>query len=276
MMEASPDPLPESPGFRPQPNRRPLIVAVVVWSGAVLGIGLLGFWFNSRVQNASKLRSMIPSQPAHTANHFFVEYDDRIFLRYDELVGPDRYIKASRSEDGEDLSVQFPLRRGWTEPLPVRLPDGSTVERYEVFAAIGRSGLIALYPRPQGGSYDPDRVYGLDIGVSYRGHRVVQLPPDPAGREGRDQDGVHTYQLPDGRRFEITYRGGVPDGPFRAFYADGKPWGEAIYRQGRVIEAWIITRQGRRFDELNDGTAAAAAMEAELKPPELPQRKRAR
>jgi hypothetical protein len=101
--------------------------------------------------------------------------------------------------------------------------------------------------------------------VSYRGNRVVNLPPDPAGREGRDQDGIHTYQLPDGRRFEITYHGGVPDGPFRAFYTNGAPWGEATYRQGRVIEAWLITRQGRRFDELHNGPAASDALTAEAK-----------
>ena len=39
-----------------------------------------------------------------------------------------------------------------------------------------------------------------------------------------------------------------------------KLWGEATYRQGRVVKASVITRHGRRFDELHDGAAASKAM----------------
>lgn len=217
------------------------------------------------VRESSKLKAMLPRQPASGIDQFFLEFEDRIFLTYGELVGPEAFIKAYNAVDGEDLSVQFPVRRDWCNPTRVRLPDGAIVERCEVLAAIGRSGLIITYPQPQEGGYDPKRVYRLDCGVSFRGFHVVDLPPDPAGREGRDQNGIHTYQLHDGRRFEITYRGGVPDGPFRAFYADGSRWGEATYRQGRVVDAWIFTRLGRRFDELNDGPAACKALMAEAK-----------
>lgn len=45
-------------------------------------------------------------------------------------------------------------------------------------------------------------------------------------------DGLHVTTRPQGRRFETTWRGGVPDGPFRAFYADGKLWAEATYVRG--------------------------------------------
>jgi tetratricopeptide (TPR) repeat protein len=235
-------------------------------AGAVVSLGglvavLLVF---QPMSLSSKLRRMLPSQPAAGVDQFFREHPERIFLRYDELVGPNRYLRSYSARDGEDLSGQFPVRRDWCTPTPVRLPDGTTVQRGEVLAAIGKSGLIATYPRPQGDQYDPKRIYRLDGGGSFRGDRVVNLPPDPAGREGRDQDGVHTYFLPDGRRFEINYRGGVPDGAFRAFHADGAPWGEAMYRRGRVVSAWLLTRDGRKFDELKDGEAAQSAVSRSL------------
>jgi tetratricopeptide (TPR) repeat protein len=234
---------------------------VAVWIAA-LGFGMISSF--NKVRDSSKLKAMLPRQPAAAIDQFYLEYPYRIFLKYDEIVGPDKYMKAYNATDGEDLRVQFPIRQGWSDLLPVRLPDGTTVQRIEVIAAIGKSGLVATYPFPQGDQYDPKRVYRLDCGVSFRDWHVVDLPPDPAGREGRDQDGVHTYQFPDGRRFEITYRSGVPDGPFRAYHADGAPWGEATYRKGRVVEAWLITRDGRKFDELKDGEAAQKAVSDSL------------
>jgi hypothetical protein len=241
------------------------------WVLLIGGLALLGgVVFSARraflnVRESSMLKAMLPRQPGAALDQFFLENRDRIFVRYSEIVGPECYIKNYHAVDGEDLSVQFPMRRDWGAPVEVRLPDGSSTQRTEVIAAIGRSGLIVTYPLPQDSGYDPHRVYRLDCGVAFRGHRVVTLPPDPAGREGRDQDGIHTYSLPDGRRFEVTYRGGVPDGPFRAFYADGSLWGEATYQNGRVIEAWVLTRGSRRFDELNQGREANEALEAGAK-----------
>jgi tetratricopeptide (TPR) repeat protein len=233
-------------------------------AGASVSIGSLVFLVLSfqKVNESSQLKAMLPRQPAAAMDQFFLENPDRIFLKYDELIGPDRYIKAYHATDGDDLKKQFPMRRDWLEPVSVRLPDGTTVRRVEVLAAFTKRGLIMTYPLPQEDRYDPKRVYRLDCGVSFRGNRVVNLPPDPAGREGRDQNGIHTYSLTDGRRFEITYQGGVPDGPFRAYQADGAPWGEATYRNGRVVSAWLITRDGRKIDELKDGGAAQQAMAA--------------
>jgi len=247
-------------GWPPSRTRIIAISFVVLWLGVLATLMTSAFL---KVRESSKLKAMLPRQIGAGVDQFFLENSDRIFLNYEELVGPQCYISAYHSVDGEDLSVQFPLRRGWIDRIPVRLPDGSTVLRHEVIAAIGQSGLIATYPLPQENLHDRNRVYRLDCGVSLRGNRVVNLPPDPAGREGRDQDGVHTYSLPDGRRFEINYHGGVPDGPFRAFYLNGALWGEATYRQGKVIEAWLISRRGKRFDELHDGPAASAAVTAE-------------
>jgi hypothetical protein len=227
---------------------------------AIVGLAVPAF---IKVRDSSRLKAMLPRQPAAALAEFFLENPGRIFVRYDEIVGPGQYLK-SHNDDYGNISFQFPLRRAFCDTLPVRLPDGSTVQRTGALAAISKDGLVATYPFPEDDKYKPARVYLLDCGVSLRDWHVVNLPPDPAGREGRDQNGVHTYQLPDGRRFEITYRGGVPDGPFRAYQADGAPWGEATYRNGHVVEAWLITRDGRKFDELKDGEAAEKAVSDSL------------
>lgn len=251
---------------RDWPGRRGQLVGWGVGAAVMAGLLAAGAVAFSKVRESSKLKSMIPRQLSAASDQYALEYGTgRIFVRYDELVGPRAYIKGYNPVDGEDMSIQFPIRIGWGNSFTVRLPNGSTVQRQEVFAAVGKSGLIATYPRPQEDNYDPQRVYLLECGIAYRGNRVVDLPPDPAGLEGRDQDGIHTYPFPDGRRWEITYRGGVPDGPFRAYYADGSPWSEATYRKGRVVEAWLITRDGKKFDELKDGDAAEAAIEAGAK-----------
>jgi hypothetical protein len=249
---------------RKLPGRRSQLAG---WGIAATGMAIvfaLGAVATAKVRTSSNLKAMIPRQPSAAIDQFYVENPYRIFLKYDELVGPERYFRTYHSADDADISWQFPVRQGCGESLPVRLPDGTTVRRIEVIAAVGQSGLVATFPLPQDDQYDPKRVYRLDNGVTFRDWRVVNRPPDPAGREGRDQDGVHVYQLSGGRRFEVTYRGGVPDGPFRAFHGDGALWGEATYRNGRVVEAWLFTRDGRKFDELKDGEAAQKAVSDSL------------
>jgi hypothetical protein len=59
----------------------------------------------------------------------------------------------------------------------------------------------------------------------------------------RRADGVQVKSLPDGRIFEMTYRNGAPDGPFRAYYDNGKLWGELSYTQG------VPTGRHRIFDQ---------------------------
>jgi hypothetical protein len=213
---------------------------------------LLGFGIH-HVVRSSKYKAMIPRQMAATADQLWLEYGDaKIFIRYEDLVGPTRYIKAEYPVDGEDPAALFPIRFAWNQPFDVRLPDGTTVRRAEVFAKVGRSGIVATFPNPQEetGVYDPQRVYLLPNGVTFRDNRVVNLPPDPAGMEGRDQDGVHVYTT--AGRWEITYRGGVPDGPFRAYYPNGKLQVEATYVKGRVVgPAWHYLPDGRKYDELS-------------------------
>ncbi|RXK56120.1 hypothetical protein ESB00_09675 [Oleiharenicola lentus] len=238
---------------------------LVVTTAALLVFGL--FTAFTKVRESNRLKGMLPRQPSAALDQFYIENPDRIMIHYDDIVGPDRYVKAFPHVEGADIAFQFPIRRHWGSPLTVRLPDGTTVRRHEVLAVVDSGGLIVTEPRPQQetGGYDDARVYQLETGLRYRGRRVTTRPPDSAGREGRDQDGIHTYQLPEGRRFEIAFRGGVPDGLFKAYYENGSLWGEGTYRQGRIAEAWVVTRSGRRFDELRDSAAATRAMEADAK-----------
>ncbi len=105
-------------------------------------------------------------------------------------------------------------------------------EDYEhLFPIRAGSPEVFVIPMPWGESvqYDPADV------------------PRPAPR-----DGVQVVQLPDGRRCETTYRGGVADGPFRAYRADGKLWAEAAYVQGRQTgPVWNYSGEGPRFNELD-------------------------
>jgi hypothetical protein len=75
---------------------------------------------------------------------------------------------------------------------------------------------------------------------------------------GRWPDGVHTTTQPDGSRLETTWLHGMPDGPFRAYRADGKLWGEASYVHGRLVgPAWNYPRDELRFDESAPGPLPA-------------------
>lgn len=78
-------------------------------------------------------------------------------------------------------------------------------------------------------------------------------------------DGVQLTKWEDGRRYETTWRGGVPHGVFRAFYPDGVLWSEATFAHGRLAgPAWLYTHDGRKFDELKEGPTAVAAIAASL------------
>lgn len=245
----------------PAHQSRRVAVAAVVALVVIGGVGSIG-WAWTEVRQSSKLKAMIPRQMAAAADQYALENGyAKIFIRYEDLVGAQAYIKAQSIVDGEDPRAQFPIRMHWGNPFKVRLPDGTTVERSEVFAVVSPRGLVATYPSPHEGHYDSKRVYLLPDGTTFRNHRIVNRRPDPAGMEGRDQDGVHVYDLGNNSRYEITYRAGMPDGPFRAYRADGSLWVEATYVKGHVVgPAWHHLPGGRKFDELAVGAEEATRL----------------
>ncbi len=170
------------------------------------------------------------------ADQFFLEHADRLFVRHDEMVGPGRLLQqAFGPEAGEDYVALFPIRRDHAE-LAVKTVDGRRVIWFMYDDADGKLQQGVVTVRAKG-----EMTGGSEEITAYR-----QL----LGREKRD--GPQVKQFPDGSRFETTYRSGVPHGPFKAFYPDGKPWGEANYENGLITgPCWNYPRQGARFDELS-------------------------
>lgn len=193
---------------------------ILLWSLCVLGV--LGLLVVLAVQGLQKLKSSSTQQKAMSgllrrlaaaSDQFVLEHGYRVFITYDDLVGPDRYIKVQISIVGEDYRTLFPRRATW--PMVIVAPGG------------------------QRAVYD----FGED-------------PPQP--------DGVAIETWPDGRRFATTWLDGKRHGPFRAYYASGSLWSEATLEHDRVVEAWLHTPGGQKFNELTDGARAVAAIHAEL------------
>jgi hypothetical protein len=188
------------------------------WNLAVVGTLVLAvivvpFLRLRRHQQDLSVRSQI-RQIGSNADWFFSDNPYRIFVSYEEIIGPAKFLKQIDSIQGEDYRMLFPIRRdsGWEE-WSLMLPDG----------------------------------------------RKIDFP----GQAKPIADGVRQRRLSDGRRFEISYRNGLPDGPFRAYLPDGTLWGEATYAQGRLVgPAWLVTRDGKKFNELTDGAAGQAAFVA--------------
>lgn len=176
----------------------------------ILALGVVPFFRLSRHNKDQSVRGQM-RQASANVGWFFNENPYRIFVTYDDLIGPGKFLRSLASIQGEDYRALFPIRRG------------SDWEEWSLILPGGRK---------------------IDFGN--------QTNPFP--------DGVRKQRWPDGRRFETTYRHGRPDGPFRAYLPDGTLWGEATYEQGRLVgPAWLVTRDGRKFNELTDGAAGHAA-----------------
>jgi hypothetical protein len=170
------------------------------------------------------------------ADQFFREHPGRLFVRHDELVGPGRPVPADFGpEAGEDYGVLFPLRRD--------------LARLAVQTTVGRRLIWFSHDDPDGKPWR-DRVSQRADGELTGVAEMIKAYHELLARESHD--GVLVKLLPDGSRLETTYRGGVPHGPFKAFFPDGKSWGEANYENGRVAgPCWNYSRAGVRFDELS-------------------------
>jgi hypothetical protein len=212
-------------------------------AGAALAvaIGLLGWWLVPRyleMKRATQEKIIQGHVFAYLtgADQFFRQHPERLFVRQDELVGPNRMLpQAVMPEAGEVYAALFPIRRDHPE-LAVTTVDGRWVIwfMYESTDGQPQRGVVTVRA-------DGEMLGGSEEIKTYR--QIL---------EREKSDGVHGKLFPDGSRFETTTRGGVPHGAFKAYYPDGKPWGEANYENGRVTgPAWNYPRQGARFDELS-------------------------
>ncbi len=203
---------------------------IVVVSSLIIANGIMKI---KRRGEASVVMSYLHGITAGLEQFNLESESCRLFVTYDEIIGPGRYLKNVGSAVGEDYHTLFPVRLDVNQALRVKLPDGRIVQRTE----------ILLMTLPDGRQ------------VSWA------VLDDPVGRR---QDGVHIVPYDSGGPlYEITYHGGVPDGPFRAFYSDGLLKGETTYVRGRIVgPCWLYTRDGKKFNELIEGPAAEAAVRA--------------
>lgn len=198
----------------------------------VIAVLIFLFWIFPNIRRQSQDMSVGNFQVAAAAASFFGENPERVFVQFDELVGPAAYIKALISVTGEDYHEMFPLRRDYTT-LAVTMGEGHKVIVFFSPAPVNGRNRFLLRQMPDGKLMDINSG-GLSGGVEpYRRWLEAERKPD----------GLYVKTLPDGRRFETTYRGGVPDGAFRAYYTEGQLWAEATYRHGRPTGPHVIYDQ---------------------------------
>jgi hypothetical protein len=166
-----------------------------------------------RARLSAQDKSVATFQIRAALDQFLLENPTRLFVRYEELIGPTRYLKSARPAAGENYRELFPLRR-YPDEFAITMGDGRRVIVFEDgFLRQRRNGEIP--PRDN----KPEHI---------RAYAELQ-------KELRKPDGPQVVVRPNAFRLETTFRDGRPDGPFRYYFPSGKLWGEGTYRQGRVV-----------------------------------------
>ena len=194
-----------------QSRWRPVRI-VALLSAVAAAVTVSGYFFTAKIRHRSQDSAIATYQIQAAVEQFFFENPQRVFVNYEDLIGPQRYMKAARAHGGEDYHELFPLRRDYDE-LITTMGDG---RQNILFRYVG--GIVKQNPRGE-------------IAVDESSPKAVEYHRSLLA-ERRKREGVQVVQEADRRRFETTWRGGVPDGPFRATYADGKLWAEATYVRG--------------------------------------------
>jgi tetratricopeptide (TPR) repeat protein len=102
------------------------------WSiaaAAVLTLGVPAFRSFQKVRHSSQEKAVMSNLHGleSAVDQFFLENPYRLFVGYDELIGPQCYLKAVNAVTGEDYHVFFPIRRDDNETRTITLPDGRSV-----------------------------------------------------------------------------------------------------------------------------------------------------
>lgn len=181
-------------------RRAMLVAAATLAAGA--GPYLVGK-AGQEVAQSSRRKAAQPRQIAAAIDQYFVENGVSV-VEYDDVVGPDRYVRAVYRVDEEDHRAMFPVHT-FTPTLSLRLNDG----------------FVVSYSRLNNIRDTPTRFAPAE-------------PFYPAGK-APPADGVHRSVLADGTQWEVTYREGVPDGPFRVYNLKGSLLGEGLYEDGLPV-----------------------------------------
>lgn len=205
MTPNEPSPITAAPGLR----RRWGWIAALVGTLTIGAATLIAVRL-SEVRRTSQDKAISTYQIRTCVDQFFLEHPTRVFVTYDDLIGPGRALKGLNPVAGEDYHELFPVRAD-TELMSITMGDGR--KNIMVFGA-KEYVLAFIHQSPEGKLNGAVAAYQAWFAAQDR------------------SDGVHVTARPQGCRFETTWRGGVPDGPFRATYADGKLWAEATYVRG--------------------------------------------
>lgn len=207
-----------------------LAIVAVFFVIVVLGFK---FWLLPQQKRVSEDKSIRTYQIAAAFDQYLLEDPDRVFVLFDDLIGPDKFVKAAFPVAGEDYHELFPIRIDYAA-LGVTMGDGRRVIVFQPPEPVNGITRFTLRQKPNG--------------------QIL----NSAGREAyqrwleseRQPDGVQVKKLWNGRRFEISYLGGVPHGPFRAYYEDGELWAEASYAKGSPVGSHVVyARNGNRIYE---------------------------
>jgi hypothetical protein len=182
----------------------PVIAAIVAALTLAAGLGshAIGSYMKEIAETGSR-KAAIPRQLAAAADQYFLENGVNL-VEYDDLVGPERYLKSYHKVDGENPRVIFPLGT-FHRLYSLRLSDGTTVSYSQLD---GRDDFLPRFA-PAEPFYPPG-------------------PTPPA-------DGTYHRVLADGSRQEVSYRDGVPHGAFRCYLPDGRFSIELFYDDGLPV-----------------------------------------
>jgi type IV pilus assembly protein PilA len=94
------------------PWRTALKSAALCLAIAVPAYGITGTFEKVRTSSRDKAVLCNLRQLAAAADQYFLENGVQVVERYEDLVGPTKYIKAQHPVAGEDYRTNFPLRQG--------------------------------------------------------------------------------------------------------------------------------------------------------------------
>ncbi len=199
-----------------EPSRGQLCIWSLAASVVVVLTVLGGFEFRSfsrRTEEKVVLGDI--RQLAAAVDQFALENPGRLYVGYDEIIGPECYIKAVNPIEHLDYHGLFPRSLGWPEKFAVRMPWGVVVE-YD-----GSGGLPDASPAPL-----PPRD-GVQVET-----RADRARLETTWRAGV-RDGPARAYYPDGRLWsEATYVQGQIVGPCWLYAPDGTKLDELKTRGG--------------------------------------------
>lgn len=211
----------------------------VGWGLAGAGLALLALAALERQKNTT-LRKVVEGnfrQLGAALDQYYLEYPHRFFVAYDELVGPDRYIRSLNSVRGEDYRVLFPAdryRRRFQQAIT--LPNGlNVVDTYDRVAPPSPPDGVQAESDPNGEKFETTWRGGARHGRFRAWRADGSLWSEAEFVQGRIAGPCWLY-LRDGSRFDELDPAQHPDAIARRKLAAGDLPG-ALREFSRMLDA---------------------------------------